>query len=121
MAANNLQKVAERIQKVREEVAVQAAQDENFRAALLRDPKAAICEEYGLDPSFFSKLKLRVEQENPNEIVLLIPPKASDELTDEQLEAVAGGAAFIAAVAVAVSAVAVASTTAQATRAGRRW
>ena len=125
MAKSNLQQVAERIHKVKEEVAVQAVQDDDFRAALMRDPKAALGEEYGLEPSFFEKLSIRVEVENPNELVIVIPsPAAEDELSDDQLEAVAGGAAFIAGVAAGaavVSAVAAAGTVVQGTRAGRRW
>lgn len=125
MADANTQKIAERISKVKDEVAVQAAQDPEFRAALLRDPKAALAEEYGLDASFFAGFSVRVVAEGPNELVLTIPPAVSEgELSDEQLEGVAGGAAFIAAVAAGaavVSAVAAAGTIAQNTRAGRSW
>ena len=99
MADSNVQKqVAERISKVKDEVALQAVQDEDFRAALLKDPKAALCKEYGLDPGFFSELNLRVVEEKANELVLVVPPPVDDELTDEQLEIVAGGAASIGAV-----------------------
>lgn len=125
MAKSNLQQVAERIHKVKQEVAVQAVQDEDFRAALLRDPKAALGEEYGLEASFFQELSIRVEVENPNELVIVIPAEAAEEeLSDEQLESVAGGAAFIAGVAAGaavISSVAAAGTVVQNTRAGRRW
>lgn len=123
--AQSLQQVAERIHKVKEEVAVQAVQDDDFREALMRNPTAALCEEYGLEPSFFENISVRVEVENPNEVVIVIPAEAAEEeLSDEQLEAVAGGAAFIAGVAAGaavVSAAAAAGTIVQNTRAGRRW
>jgi hypothetical protein len=124
MATQDLQKIAARIQQVKEETALQAVQDEDFRAALIKDPKAALGEEYGLEPSFFSKISVRVVTENENELVIVLPPPAAEELSDEQLEAVAGGAAFIAGVAAAgalIGGVAAAGTVVQNTRAGRRW
>ncbi len=118
--ANNPQKVAERIAKVKEEVALQAMQDDDFRAALLKDPKAALAAEYGLDQSFFAGFSLRVEVEKPDEVLLVIPGKAADEeLSDDQLEAVAGGAAFVGGVAATL--IVGAATIAQQTRAGRNW
>lgn len=125
MANQNLAKVAERVKKVKEEVAAQCVQDADFRAALLKNPKAALAEEYGLEPSFFAKFNVRVVAEEPNELVITIPAAAAEgELSDDQLEAVAGGAAFIAAVgAVAgvIGAAAGAGAIVQNTRAGRRW
>jgi len=136
MSGNQLDEIAERIYRLKKEVALQSMQDDEFRAALLRDAKAALTEEYGLVAHFFDKINIRVSVENPDEIVLVIPPKsAGDELTDEQLEAVAGGAAFIAGVAAgaavvsavaAVGAVGVAAgvgagTIIQNSRAGRSW
>jgi len=121
---NVVRKVAERISKVKDEVALQAVQDEDFRAALLKDPKAALCEEYGLEPSFFAHLNLRVVEEKKDELVLVLPPPMEEELTDEQLEVIAGGAAFIGAVAAVgtlIGGVAAAGAVVQSTRAGRRW
>ncbi|MEQ8233457.1 MAG: NHLP leader peptide family RiPP precursor [Gammaproteobacteria bacterium] len=124
--------IAERIYRLKQEVALQSVQDDEFRASLLQDPKAALAEEYGLDISFFDNIDVRVTVEEPGEVVLLIPAKSvQEELTDEQLEAVAGGAAFIAGVAAGaavVSAVAAVGavgvgvgTIVQGTRAGRQW
>lgn len=125
MANQNLLKVAERVKKVKTEVAAQALQDPDFRAALLKDPKAALAEEYGLEPSFFAKFNVRIVAEGENELVITIPAASAEgELTDDQLEAVAGGAAFIAAVAAGAavaSAVAATGTIVQGTRAGRSW
>ncbi|MEQ8661332.1 MAG: NHLP leader peptide family RiPP precursor [Gammaproteobacteria bacterium] len=132
MATVKVNEIAERIYRLKQEVALQSVQDDEFRASLMQDPKAALAEEYGLDVSFFDNINVRITVEEPGEVVLLIPAKSvQDELTDEQLEAVAGGAAFIAGVAAGaavVSAVAAVGavgvgvgTIVQATRAGRRW
>jgi hypothetical protein len=125
MAKQSLAQVAERVKKVKDEVAAQSVQDSDFRAALLKDPKAALAEEYGLEPSFFAKFNVRVVAEEPNELVITIPAAAAEgELTDDQLEAVAGGAAFIAAVGAIgglIGGAAAAGAVVQNTRAGRRW
>ncbi len=71
------------------DVIARAGADPAFRAELLADPRAAIKKAYGVDlpPS----LELRVVEETPS-VFYLVLPLQSEELTDEQLAAVAGGA-----------------------------
>ena len=71
------------------DVITRAGADPAFRAELLADPRAAIKKAYGVElpPS----LELRVVEETPS-VFYLVLPLQSEELTDEQLAAVAGGA-----------------------------
>ena len=81
--------VAPSRQDFEREVIARAGSDPAFRAGLLADPRAAIKMAYGVDlpPS----LELRVVEETPT-VFYLVLPLHSEELTDEQLAAVAGGA-----------------------------
>jgi acyl-coenzyme A thioesterase PaaI-like protein len=116
-----------RFNEVRIEVGERCAQDSEFRAAVLANPQAALEAEYELPAGTLSELKVKVVEETLGEVLLPIPADmANAELTDEQLEAVAGGFAFTAAV--TAGAVAGAATTVAAgglvqayTPAGRSW
>jgi hypothetical protein len=123
--ANNAAAIADRLQEVKQEIAEKCAQDSGFRSSLMADPTATVEAEYGLEKGTLGDVHLNVVVEEPGSIVLPIPPDMSEiELTDEQLDQVAGGAAFIGAVgaiAGAVSATAAAGAIVQRTRAGRRW
>jgi acyl-coenzyme A thioesterase PaaI-like protein len=115
-----------RFNEVRIEVGERCAQDSEFRAAVLANPQAALEVEYELPAGTLSGLNLKVVEENVGEVLLPIPADmANAELTDDQLEAVAGGFAFTAAVtASAVAGAAVGVSTGalvQSTRAGRSW
>ena len=70
------------------EVITRSGADPAFRAELLADPRAAIKKAYGVDlpPS----IELRVVEETPS-VFYLVLPLQGEELTDEQLAAVAGG------------------------------
>ena len=124
-----LKKIAERVSKVKDEVAAQCVEDPKFRAAFVADPKAALAEEYGLEASFFEKLNVKVVEQGSDEVVIPIPTAGSgdEELTDAQLEAVAGGFAFtitvagVTAAATAAGAVATSGLIVAKSRAGRRW
>jgi hypothetical protein len=68
------------------------------------NPNTAIEKEYGLPAGSLSKLSIKVVEEPGGTVVVPIPPNRSNiQLTDEQLEAVAGGFAFTATVTAAVS------------------
>lgn len=68
-----------------------AAQDPNFRRELMADPRAAI--ERATGQALPADLDLRVVEEKPNTMYLVLPPaeQASVELEDAELEQVAGG------------------------------
>ena len=68
-----------------------AAQDADFKARLLSDPKAIIAEETG--GQLPDNLEITVLEESANQYYLVLPLEAqeSEELSEEALEAVAGG------------------------------
>lgn len=76
--------------------------DPALRAKLLSNPHETLADMTGLDidPS----VKIVIHEETADTFHLVIPPALPEDLTEEQLEAVAGGAVFGGAVKVAVSA-----------------
>jgi len=69
-----------------------AVQDPEFRAQLLADPRAAVERVFGHVPA---QIKLNVVQEGPNDYTIVVPhvaaSNANGELSDADLESVAGG------------------------------
>jgi hypothetical protein len=65
--------------------------DEAFKARLLAAPAPALAEQ-GI--RFPAGVEVRVHENTPTLLHLALPPKPSDELSDEQLDAVAGGDCF---------------------------
>ena len=87
--------VAKRLEEVKKEIGVKAGNDVGFRSSLLSNANSAIEKEYSLPSGSLSKITIKVVEEPANTIVVAIPPnRQNQELTDEQLEAVAGGFAF---------------------------
>ena len=68
-------------------------QDEEFRQRLLADPKAAVEEELGIQLP--AEVQVRVVEETADTIYLALPSASpageGGELSDRELEAVAGG------------------------------
>ena len=74
--------------ELRDKILSKADEDGDFRAALIADPKAAIATEIGMNlPQGFD---LVVHEDSANTAHLVLPP--SPELTEAELEIVAGGA-----------------------------
>ena len=73
-----------------------AAADPVFRAALVADPLAAIAEAFRLAP--LPGLKLTVIEEQPGEVVLVLPRAGAveaDELSEAELARASGGYASV--------------------------
>ena len=70
------------------EIIATAATDSEFRAALLADPKSSIAEEFGVNlPGMFN---ITVHESQGTVLHLALPPDLQ-ELSEEQLEAIAAG------------------------------
>jgi hypothetical protein len=68
-----------------------AMQDPDFRTRLLENPQQAIQEELGTS---LTTATIRVVEEQPGEVVLVLPARTTDSgtaLSDEDLERAAGG------------------------------
>jgi hypothetical protein len=75
-----------------QQVIDRAGTDPAFRAQLLENPKSAISETLGIPLP--ESVAIRVIEEQPGEVVLVLPSqsmRAGAELPDENLEEVAGG------------------------------
>jgi hypothetical protein len=73
--------------------------DASFKQALLQNPKAVVEQEFGT--ALPAEVTMRVVAEDARTQYLVLPPALSDlELSDEQLEQVAGGEFLVASVAI---------------------
>ena len=77
--------------EMKERILNRAAQDSDFRARLMADPKAAISAEIGTNiPEGFD---VAVHEDSATTFHLVLPP--SPELTEAELQVVAGGLSVI--------------------------
>ena len=75
--------------KILGKIYAQCHRDPEYKKRFLDDPKAVIKEE-GVEVPDTIKIKA-VEESDPNVLTLHLPPKPSEELSDRDLEQVAGG------------------------------
>lgn len=82
--------------EIESELIAKAWKDETFKQELINNPKAVFARELGQELP--ENLTIRVLEETGNTIYLVLPtsPQVSEELSDEALEAVAGGWALVA-------------------------
>ncbi|MFA6807567.1 MAG: NHLP leader peptide family RiPP precursor [Eubacteriales bacterium] len=82
--------MADGIQKLVGQVRAKAWVDKGFRKALLENPKKAIEELF--DITLQEQFKINVVEEKPDSITIVLPAQLNEsELTDDELETVAGG------------------------------
>ena len=73
--------------EVRAHIAMKAAEDDEFRARLVADPRATMEAETGL--RFPADYRLHVHEESATDAHMVLPPKP--ELSRDQLDRIAGG------------------------------
>ena len=76
--------------EVKAHIAMKAAEDDEFRARLVADPRAALEEETGL--RLPDDYRLHVHEESATDAHIVLPPKP--ELSREQLDNIAGGRGY---------------------------
>ncbi|MGF1473560.1 MAG: NHLP leader peptide family RiPP precursor [Rubrobacteraceae bacterium] len=80
--------------EMRQELVRRSVEDEELRQRLLDDPKATVEQE--LNTAMPQEIEIRAVEEKPDTAYLVLPPKLEDtpesrELSDRELESVAGG------------------------------
>lgn len=83
---------------VEEKVRERAQRDPAFRQLLTTDPRSALRDEVGIEIP--EDVKITVVEESPSTVYLVLPQEsaaAGQELSDDELDEVAGGCSVIAA------------------------
>ena len=75
-------------EQLHDQIVSKAAHDEQFRAALLADPKEAIATEFEVQVP--ESYEITVHESKGTELHLALPPDMSN-LSEQDLEAIAGG------------------------------
>ena len=76
-------------EQMQNQVIAKAAEDPDFRALLVSDPKAAVKQEFGIDlPDFMT---MEVHEAGPTSLHLTLPPGPDFKLDERTLEVVAAG------------------------------
>lgn len=93
-------------QSIEQEIRVKSLKDTEFRQQLLADPKSAI--EAAMGINIPENLEIKVMEESASHLILTVPPalpENTNDLSEEQLQAVAGGATPAAAATVVAGAI----------------
>lgn len=69
-----------------------AATDASFRAALIADSVNALGKRYGI--AVPASMRIRVIEEQPDEVVLVLPAARGADLSELELELAAGGSTY---------------------------
>ena len=77
-------------EEIEEMLLAKVAEDAAFAARLKADPKAALSEMF--ETKLPDSLKIHVFQETPSDLMIRLPIVATDEISEKELEGVAGGA-----------------------------
>ena len=77
--------------EVRTELAMKAAEDDDFRARLIADPRAAVEEAAGI--RLPDDYRIHVHEESATDAHVVLPP--NPKLSREQLDHIAGGSGLI--------------------------
>ncbi len=80
--------VTESSEKMRKALTDKAVEDAEFRQLLMKDPKTAISQEFGIDVPDY--MNVSVHQNTMQDLHLTLPPTSYD-LNEEQLEAISAG------------------------------
>jgi hypothetical protein len=87
------QEQAQTRQDIEARIIAKAWKDEAYKQELLSNPKAVIEREFGVE--FPADVKVQILEENPTSLYFVLPISPvtiAQELSQEQLEAIAGGA-----------------------------
>ena len=96
----------EAIEKIYIEVQNKSMVDKSFREKLLKDPITTISETF--DVQFPDGFKIRVVENSPQyNATYVLPDLLSDELSDDDLDDVAGGIAFLIGISACAAAISV--------------
>lgn len=76
--------------EIEEMIVAKVVEDPEFAAKLKADPKAALSTMF--DTKLPPDMEVHVFQETPHSVMIRLPMVVSDEVTEEELEGVAGGA-----------------------------
>jgi hypothetical protein len=95
MTENNMPEQRKTRKEFETEIITKAWKDKQFKQELLSNPKAVY--ERELNQKLPDSLQIRVVEEDSNTIYLALPkaPEVSEELSEESLEAIAGGGVYL--------------------------
>ena len=94
MNSDQLKSLLEKRKEWEIDVILKSLQDEDFKKHLARDPHGALSEHF--QQEIPESIKINVVEEQPGEVTIVLPVKptaanSSEDLTEQELDKVAGG------------------------------